>query len=52
MYASINKYTSISKLANEFDTEEKCKIFVFCVWQAGDKILMIKIEYHRKYYFK
>ena len=44
MHSSTIKYTSIS--TNEFDYQKKnVRIFVFCIWLAWDKMLMIKIEY-------
>ena len=38
-------------LLMNLSNEENVKIFVFCVWQASDQMLMIKIEVHRRHFW-
>ena len=35
-----------------WSNEKNVKIFVFCIWQARDQILMIKIKVHRRHFFE
>ena len=49
MHAINIKYANISKSAKSLGTDKNVKIFVFCVWQARDEMLMIKIEIHTRH---